>query len=635
MSFTLPRSERAAVCALFVALTCLWALWAGQDLSWDVLNHHIYLPFSLLSGRFATDLFAAGPQSYQNPVGYVPFYALVRSGLPDWSVGLALAVVHGLVAFPLHSIAVAIWGEGAEARTWRLLAVATAWASPVFLLVAGTSSTDAIATVLLLWPLATVLTRSVTRNACAIAGIALGVAVAIKPSNGVFALALMPPLGMRLAAGQLRSSEAGVLIAAATASALLVAGPWSWWLWESFGNPVFPLFNEIFRSPFAPAESIRAIRFLPEAIGDWLLKPLEMASIQRFAVTDASAPDLRPALLIASGLAVLIAVARGKLKLHVSSPTVQLAAFALTGYMLWMATSGNARYGLPLLASVGVLLVRGVEVAMPQPGARIAVAAILMLHLANYTALGEHRFTPRQWAGGDYLPVDVPTRLREEPFLHLSIGSLTYASLAPQLHPQGAMINVLGQMSLPADGPLGDALMQRIAQWSGRTRFLVRTSSSGLTTQDRLGFNAFLGYLNLRVDWTDCERISVVAVPSPGALLTDVSATQLLSCRAASGRAGLQHAGAIPRTKADAVFAAIEERCPRVFGPAPMVSLAGPNSWARRYANSDVHVTIEGNEDVVAGYFRAISSVYLGKVDDILHDRGFPPCEAWKRLKSL
>lgn len=636
VSSTPAQFEKAAVCAFFVALTSLWVLWVGQDLSWDVLNHHIYLPFSLLSGRFATDLFAAGPQSYQNPIGYVPFYALVTSGLPDWGVGVGLAVVHGLVALPLHSITEAIWGEGTETRTWRLLAVATAWGSPVFLLVAGTSSTDALATVLLLWPLATVLSRSASRSAWATAGVALGIAVAIKPTNGIFALALLPPLGMRLAAGQLRWSQAGTLGVATTVSALLLAGPWSWWLWQTFGNPVFPLFNEVFKSPFAPAEPIRAIRFMPDGIADWVLRPFEMAGVQRFAVTEASAPDFRPVFLVAVSVAAAASALAGKLKLYASSPTVQLAAFTLTAYLLWMATSGNARYALPLLAGVGLLCVRGVAVVMPQRPGQIAVAAVFALHAANYGAFGEHRFAPRAWAGDQYLPADIPLRLRNEPFLHLSIGSLTYASVAPRLHPEGAMINVIGQMPLPAVGPLGTALMQRIDKWNGRTRGLLRASGGGsLSAQDRIGFNAYIAYLNLHIDWRDCEAISVVAVPGPHALPTDVSATQLLSCRVAPGRIDLPTAGAIPQARADAVFAALEARCPLVFGPAPMVSLAGPNSWARRYVNSDVYVTITEGEDVVAGYFRAISSVYLGKVEDILHDRGLPPCEAWKRLKSL
>ena len=77
-----------------------WVMWVGRDLSWDVINHHIYLPFSLLSGRHAADLFAAGPQSYQNPIGYLPFYGLLRSDAPSWLVGTVLVMLHALVRQP-------------------------------------------------------------------------------------------------------------------------------------------------------------------------------------------------------------------------------------------------------------------------------------------------------------------------------------------------------------------------------------------------------------------------------------------------------------------------------------------------------------------------------------------------------
>ena len=76
--------ERRATCAATIFFTGAWALWAGKDVSWDVFNHQLYLPCSLVSGRYASDLFAAGPQSYQNPLGYLPFFGLAMSGLPSW-----------------------------------------------------------------------------------------------------------------------------------------------------------------------------------------------------------------------------------------------------------------------------------------------------------------------------------------------------------------------------------------------------------------------------------------------------------------------------------------------------------------------------------------------------------------------
>ncbi len=64
------------------AIVCAaWALRAGKDLNWDLLNYHYYAPYQLLAGRLEQDFFAASAQSYLNPLGYLPFYLMVAGGL--------------------------------------------------------------------------------------------------------------------------------------------------------------------------------------------------------------------------------------------------------------------------------------------------------------------------------------------------------------------------------------------------------------------------------------------------------------------------------------------------------------------------------------------------------------------------
>jgi hypothetical protein len=72
----------AACTVLAVALNYAF----GKEMAWDLLNYHFYSGFSALHDRFEQDYFAAGMNSYLNPYAYVPFYALVKLGLP----GLAL-----------------------------------------------------------------------------------------------------------------------------------------------------------------------------------------------------------------------------------------------------------------------------------------------------------------------------------------------------------------------------------------------------------------------------------------------------------------------------------------------------------------------------------------------------------------
>ena len=107
------------------------------------------------------------------------------------------------------------------------------------------------------------------------AGLILGAASALKLSNALsaisaFAMLAMLPLSWR---GRIRH---GFLYAISVGAGFaVVAAPWSYRLATIFfGNPMFPMFNNIFRSPEFPAESAgSALRFIPESIGEALWRP--------------------------------------------------------------------------------------------------------------------------------------------------------------------------------------------------------------------------------------------------------------------------------------------------------------------------------------------------------------------------
>ncbi len=64
---------------------------------------------------------------------------------------------------------------------------------------------------------------------------------------------------------------------AACVGYLALAGYWCWQLWERFGNPLFPFANQIFRSPYLPAEAMRDSRWLARGSLDYLSPPFDMA----------------------------------------------------------------------------------------------------------------------------------------------------------------------------------------------------------------------------------------------------------------------------------------------------------------------------------------------------------------------
>jgi hypothetical protein len=123
---------------VYVACTA-WALLInyaiGKEMAWDTLNYHLYAGFSAVNDRFSQDYFPAGPQSYLNPYPYVPFYALVSSGLSALQSASLLAIVHSLILWLTFELALVAYPSGTVARrvSFALLAVALArvsWISP-------------------------------------------------------------------------------------------------------------------------------------------------------------------------------------------------------------------------------------------------------------------------------------------------------------------------------------------------------------------------------------------------------------------------------------------------------------------------------------------------------------------------
>lgn len=268
-----PLLERPAPAALLrweAALVCLlaWAafvsipLSAGAlGLSWDALNHHIYLGWTAEHPRFDRDFVAAGYQSYQFPYLYWPVYRLAMLGASGAAAGVVLASLLVLAVPPVWMLARACApGPGLFDLALRWLAVVLAFLSSVMLSMVDSSQNDMLAAIPLVWAVALAMEPIVQRGMASgtargyvlASGVCAGIAVAAKLSNGPLAI-LLPALWWMCARGlpaRLRVTAIGCL--ATLAAFTLVYGYWGWQLWQHFGNPIFPLYDGL----FAPLRAI-------------------------------------------------------------------------------------------------------------------------------------------------------------------------------------------------------------------------------------------------------------------------------------------------------------------------------------------------------------------------------------------
>src|SRR5688500_16123970 len=402
-----------AVFGLPAALCAAWALMAGKDVSWDLLNYHYYVGYEWLGDRLRQDYFAASGQSYLNPVGYLPFYLMLSAGWHSVVVSTVLATAHATCLSLLYLIAWKLFAH--HRRLLALLAVALGASSAIFCATVGSSFLDPLLAVPMLGGLLLLLQdnpRTAVRHAFA-AGLLFGAAAALKYSNALFALAAVPlALAMPGLHGAARVRGALAYAAGGALAVAALAGPWMVLMAREFGNPVFPLLNGWFRSPHAPAFNMESGRFAVRGLGDALAFPFRMVAPDRTLYAEITAPDLRFAPLMLAALALPFAGAL--------SPTDRrvLGFFALA-LLSWLATSANGRYGIIVLLLAGPCLARLLERLLPLRPARIAMAVLLIAQAAACSMVTAPRwFIADRWSR-HWLPFEVPPQAAQEPALYL------------------------------------------------------------------------------------------------------------------------------------------------------------------------------------------------------------------------
>src|SRR5262249_44351116 len=143
-----------------------------------------------------------------------------------------------------------------------------------------------------------------------LSGALFGAAAALKYSNAIYAVAALPALlavpGLA-AAARVRACLA--YVAGGVVAVGLLAGPWLVLLYRDYGNPVFPLLNGWFHSPYAPQFNIASERFALDDPVAALTFPFRMAVLGRDLYSEVFAPDIRFALLATAAIALAVAAA--------------------------------------------------------------------------------------------------------------------------------------------------------------------------------------------------------------------------------------------------------------------------------------------------------------------------------------
>jgi hypothetical protein len=412
-------SRPAKILALLIVLSALtgaYSVHLGVSQMWDIKNYHLYNPFALVGWRYLTDVAPAQLQTFFNPAVDLPFFALISL----WNdqprvVAFLMGASHGINLLCVTLIAWHLLGTLATLST-AARAMLTAIAVLIGATGAGSMPLIGVATGDLQAPIPMFLALVLGIYACDRAGTDPDAALRLATLSGLFAgLAVglkltMALYGIALAAsllalpGSLRSWAGLRFVAAGAVGALASGGLHHLTMWRLFGNPIFPLANNLFRSPYAEPLPFADVRFLPKSWVDWLFYPFEWA--QHGApgmVSELAFRDIRIAMAISLGALVLLTrflsrLNRGQEAPRATPPGIRaLIIFMIVAYLLWLGLFSIYRYLLPIELLSGVVIVLAIGSLVNREAWPVVAGAAAALCIATTIPLewGHARFNKR------------------------------------------------------------------------------------------------------------------------------------------------------------------------------------------------------------------------------------------------
>ena len=393
----------------------------GPDNYWDLRFYHLYVPWAYLHDRYLYDVAPAEYQSYFNPAADFLFYGMASSILNEMprTIAFIMGAVHGLNAVLVAAIAWHVlrprerWARMALRSAAALIGISGAGVAPLI----GTTSNDLVNTIFVLGALLGILhiagspsERPAWRD-FAWSGLSAGVGLGLKYTAAVY----VPGLAVvALVAAVRRRTPAGLAAFGACAALgfVALAGHHLFTLWRDFGNPMFPMLNNIFKSPYFELQSGMQNEFQARDFWQLIAYPFYWVKTNSYVVAELPLRDWRGAMAYLAIIAALVSCVAGlagkELRGNAGGETCGLGLvfiFVIMSYFAWAYVFGNYRYAVTLEMLTGVIVMGAVIWIARGRVLRIA-GAIALLTIAAATTVypnwGRGRYGER------YVDVRVP-----------------------------------------------------------------------------------------------------------------------------------------------------------------------------------------------------------------------------------
>ena len=337
----------------------LWSWLFGMDSNWDLRNYHLYNAFAFLNDKLSIDFAVAGFQSYFNPLLDLPyFYAITH--LPPQLVGFLYGVLHGLNFIVVLVICRTVLRSlpASEKNLITLCLAAAGCVTVNFLSSIGNTMGDnttslfclsSVALVLHSCSFASIKTKRSLQLICA-AGLLMGMGTGLKLTNAIYAVALCASLPFGATSPKMKVRMIIAFGVSVLAGMALTAGFWFYRMWQTFGNPLFPQFGNIFPNPIARNISVADTTYLPKSIFEQFIWPV-LISLDAHRVSELNLRQIIWALFYFLCIGLLIRSASCRFR-GLTSPQMAMEcrvviSTVVVAFIVWMKLFSIYRYLVP------------------------------------------------------------------------------------------------------------------------------------------------------------------------------------------------------------------------------------------------------------------------------------------------
>lgn len=628
------RFLRIFYCLTPIFVSCGAVLFFGKDVNADAINYHAYAAFGLLEGRINVDFFPSGPQSYLNPVGYLPFY-FFRQWFSDIWVSMALAVLHSTSIYAVVYLLNEFFEKSKDYYSYYL-AIVCALLTTVFWQVVGSSFVDAYVCALVLFG-SLYFIRSFKsysyRECCSnlmLSAFFLGLASGLKLTALLFCLAAGITLFVFSLKHPRKWKHLFMFTGCGVFGFFLIEGWWAYLVYERTGNPFFPYFNNLFQSPFYPSQSIGNERFTPEGWVDALLFPIYAVMPAPWLYQELRAPDVRFFVFFLLLFAVLIF----RLKQIKANPSSAAAIiFYLMSYVLWLCTTGNGRYGIHLFLMPGIFILWFLSLFFNKSNIKIILVLIVAIQSVLLWAGAAGRYSQQEFSDR-WIDYDIPVELKKVPALYISLDVNSFSFLAEELHRESIFTNMAGQLLLPKTPEL-DAFLNEAIHKTSNIRFISRAMQDALPRQDMSDFAGAINPNSIRnylyVINTRLSRLAMRVVHDGCVYIKPKSRAYyeitplIVSCKVAVD-VGVYAEFKRQVVAYDNVFDQVERKCSGFFNPKTSYTERAGDLWVRKYLGAEVRMYVSMGS-VWIDFSDRLLPINLGAFADLVKSVDTIDCE--------